>query len=121
MLDQYLYFDIKIINELYGDDCYQLINEFLGCMVTQIPYDNREMMDAYAAKDWDKIEQLAHRIKGEAAACGTLRLKYACQYLERYRKASYSKSLEKLYYQLIKRLDETKDYIEKWLKMGREV
>jgi hypothetical protein len=60
-------------------------------------------------------------MKGGAAYCGTVRMKYACQYLERYRKAGHAKSLEKLYYQLVQVVDETKNYIDKWLKMNKEV
>ncbi|MGC1181663.1 PAS domain-containing protein [Legionella sp.] len=121
MLDQYPYLDMKVLKEIYGDDYYSIIGESLESMPSQIIKDKKEIMDAFIAKDWDKVEKLAHRAKGGALSCGTLRMKYACQYLERCRKAGHSKSLEKLYYQLMQVLDETKAYIEKWLKMSREV
>ena len=35
-------------------------------------------------------------------------MQYACQYLERYKKAGYTKLLDPLYHQLIKVLEETK-------------
>lgn len=60
-------------------------------------------------------------MKAGATYAGTVRMKYACQYLERYRKAGYSKSSEKLYHQLIRVVDETKNYIDEWLKMNKEV
>ena len=121
ILDQYLYLDTKVLKEIYGEDYYNIVGESLKLIPTQIPKDKKEIMDAFITKDWDKVEKLAHRTKGGAAACGTLRMKYACQYLERYRKAGHSKSLEKLYYQLMQVMDETKDYVEKWLKMIKEV
>ena len=121
ILDQYLYLDPKVLKEIYGENYYDIIKESLVSMPDQILKDKEEIMDAFKANDWDKVEKLAHRTKGGASCCGTLRMKYACQYLERYRKAGHSKSLEKLYYQLMQVMDETKEYIEKWLKMIKEV
>ncbi len=120
MLDQYLYLDTKVLQEIYGDHYCTLMKDVLESMPDQIVKDKKEIMEAFATKDWDKVEQLAHRAKGGAATCGTLRMKFACQYLERYRKAGHSKSLEKLYYQLMQIMDETKEYIEKWIKMCKE-
>ena len=121
MLDQYPYFSMKVVTEIYGENCHQLVEESLNSMSELIPKDKEEIKEAFLAKNWDRVEELAHRMKGGAAYAGTVRMKYACQYLERYRKAGHSKSLEKLYYQLIQVVDETKNYIDKWLKMNREV
>ena len=115
MLDQYLCFDMKVMEEIYGDNREMLIKEFLESMSNEILKDKKEIAKAFKAKDWDKVEKLVHKAKEEAACCGTLRMKYACQYLESYRKAGHSKSLEKLYYQLIDVLDETKAYLDDWL------
>nr|WP_155831600.1 hypothetical protein [Legionella oakridgensis] len=41
-------------------------------------------------------------------------MKYACQYLERYQKAGHSTLLEPLYQQLIKVLQDTKQYLQQW-------
>ncbi|KTD29681.1 ATP-binding protein [Legionella maceachernii] len=121
MLDQYPYFSMKVVTEIYGENCHKLVEESLNSMSDLIPKDKEEIKEAFLAKNWDRVEELAHRMKGGAAYAGTVRMKYACQYLERYRKAGHSKSLEKLYYQLIQVVDETKNYIDKWLKMNREV
>ncbi|MBA2651379.1 MAG: hypothetical protein H0U73_03810 [Tatlockia sp.] len=43
-------------------------------------------------------------------------MKVACQYLERYRKAGHSASLEKLYLQLMTVFEDTIQSIESWLK-----
>jgi HPt (histidine-containing phosphotransfer) domain-containing protein len=121
MLDQYPYFSMKVVSEIYGQNCYKLIKDSLNLMSKQIPKDQEEIQEAFLAKNWDRVEALAHRIKGGAAYCGTVRLRYACQYLERYRKAGHTESLEKLYYQLIQVADETKNYLDQWLKMSKEV
>jgi two-component system, OmpR family, aerobic respiration control sensor histidine kinase ArcB len=97
-----------------GDET--VLCEILEMLVAALPKSKEEIEQAYAAGDWDKVEKLAHKEKGGVAYCGVLRMKYACQYLERYRKAGYSKLLEPLYQQLIEVLEETHLYLENWLK-----
>ncbi|BCA95590.1 histidine kinase [Legionella antarctica] len=94
-----------------------LLNNVLKCMTEQeIPNDSAELENAYRSNDWETIEKLAHRMKGGLLYCGTTKLVYACQYLERYRKAGHIKLLEPLYHQLCMVIEETKDEISKWLK-----
>ncbi|ARG98276.1 hypothetical protein B6N58_11740 [Legionella micdadei] len=88
------------------------LDEMLKMMIVEIPKSKEEIQTAYALSDWDKVEKLAHKAKGGASYVGTIRMQYACQYLERYRKAGYAKSLELLYQQLIKVLDETYLFIK---------
>jgi two-component system aerobic respiration control sensor histidine kinase ArcB len=116
ILDQYSYFSIKAVTEIYGENSNKLIEGSLNLMIKQIPKDKQEITEAFLAKNWARVENLAHRMKGGAAYCGTIRMRYACQYLERYIKAGHKTYLEKLYYQLIHVLDKTKDHLEKWLK-----
>ena len=78
--------------------------------------DGKAIEDAYTAKNWEMIEKLAHKLKGGAVYCGTIKLKYACQYLERYQKAGHTALLENLYHQLIHVLKDTEQAIEQWLK-----
>lgn len=118
MLDQYPYFSMEVVTNIYGENCHKLVAESLKSMSDLIPKDKEEIKEAFLARNWDRVEELAHRMKGGATYTGTVRLKYACQYLERYRKVGHSKSLEKLYYQLIQVVDETKNYIDKWLNMN---
>lgn len=80
-----------------------------------IPEDRKAIQEAYAQQDWNKIEALAHKIKSGALYCGTIQLKYACQYLERYRKAGHTKLLEKLYQQFSVTVEQTQQAINEWL------
>lgn len=91
----------------------QILNEMAN---QEIPKEKRTFAAAYAEKDWHTIEKLAHKIKGGAVYVGTEKLKYACQYLERYHKAGHSTCLKKLYNQMIKVLNETQDHINMWLQ-----
>ncbi|MGQ3890442.1 Hpt domain-containing protein [Legionella sp. CNM-4043-24] len=93
-----------------------LFKSMLNVMVTMaLPDDLSQIKKAYADKDWDLVENLAHKIKSGAMYCGTIKMQYACQYLERYRKAGYSQSLDRLYHQLLDVLEETQISLTRWL------
>lgn len=72
------------------------------------------MKKAYAKKDWEEVERLAHKIKG-GVCYGTRRLFYACQYLERYYKAGHRTLLDKLYHQVLNVNAETTGTLKEWL------
>jgi HPt (histidine-containing phosphotransfer) domain-containing protein len=115
LLQEFPLFDIQITQMLFGEMYESIVPDLLQEMVTLIPTDKVEITAAFMENDWQSVEELAHRTKGGAATCGAVRMRYACQYLERYRKAGHTKSLEQLYYQLIRVLDETKEFLEDWL------
>lgn len=81
-----------------------------------LPHGELGIRQAYIQGDWLKIESLAHKLKSGAVYCCTTKLQYACQYLERYSKAGHSRLLEKLYYQLIQVIGETRQAINRWLE-----
>ncbi len=64
-----------------------LLTDILKGFIALIPKQKEELQQAFAAGDWDRVEQLTHKAKGGAEYSGTIRMKVACQYLERYRKA----------------------------------
>lgn len=89
-----------------------LLHELLQEMKTHFLVEETERIThAYAEKDWQKIAELAHKMKSSALYCGTVRLKMACQYLERYYKAGHSKLLEPLYKQLCEVIQDTQAVI----------
>ncbi|MBA2652845.1 MAG: response regulator [Tatlockia sp.] len=112
-LGQYPLLDIVNGVETVGSK--ESLLEMLKLMLIQTPQDKVEIEHAYASGDWEKVEKLAHRAKSGASYSGTIRMKYACQYLERYHKAGYSQSLERLYQQLFAVIDETIQAINQWL------
>lgn len=94
----------------------KVFKELLKVMVDEaIPDDKKAIEKAYAVKDWALIEELAHKMKSGALYCGTTKMLYACQYLERYRKAGHAQLLEKLYKQLLEVLSDTTYEIKRWL------
>lgn len=81
-----------------------------------LPSDVQLMKQAHDALDWNKTQQLAHKIKGGAVYVGTIKIKMACQYLERYWKSGQRDLLEPLYQQTIAVIDESIQEITRWLK-----
>ena len=92
------------------------LRDLLKDMLDLLPTDEIELDQAYLTKNWGLVEKLAHKIKGGAVYCGTVKMKYACQYMERYHRAGHRELLEKLYQQLIKTIIDTKYSIAEWLK-----
>ncbi|KTD35728.1 sensory box histidine kinase/response regulator [Legionella nautarum] len=114
LLNNYPLLDINTGINNSGDQ--SILRELLNMMVKQeLPLELQKIQLAYDKLDWDQIEKLAHKLKSGALYCGTVRLKFACQYLERYRKAGYSELLDKLYLQLISVANETEKSINHWI------
>jgi two-component system aerobic respiration control sensor histidine kinase ArcB len=55
------------------------------------------------------------QLKGAAVYCGTIKMKYACHYLERYLLAGHSKLCEELYSQLREVLENTLKFLKNYL------
>ncbi|KTD38336.1 sensory histidine-kinase / response regulator [Legionella nautarum] len=85
-----------------------------------IPQDFPRMKDAFAAKNYEQVEKLAHKMKSGAVYVGTTRMKYACQYLERYWKSGQQALFEKLYEQTVSVIEETTTFVKDWLKLDHE-
>jgi two-component system aerobic respiration control sensor histidine kinase ArcB len=112
-LEEYPLLDITSAIESIGNE--GMLREILQMIHQDILVDGQAIEKAYVDNNWDTIEKLAHKMKGGALYSGTIRMKYACQYLERYRKAGHTAMLDNLYHQLLSVLQETKQCIEHWL------
>ncbi|QMT59178.1 ATP-binding protein [Legionella sp. PC997] len=94
-----------------------LFKNMLYLMVTnEIPSDLEQMKLAFSKQDFTSIEKLAHKIKGGSVYLGLRRMKYACQYVERYWKTGQRELFEELYFQAVSTIGETSTYIEDWLR-----
>ncbi len=113
-LETFPLLDCKNAIESMGSD---MVRKILYLMKDQeIPNNIINLQKYYTQKNWSEIEKLAHTMKSVAVYCGTIRMKYACQYLERYQKTGRRVFLKKLYQQLMEVTEETKRYIERWLE-----
>lgn len=94
----------------------KMLRDMLILMSLELPNELAAMKTAYEDRDYALIEKITHKIKSGAVYVGTNRMKYACQYVERYWKSGQSVLIDQLYYQAARTIEETLIYIEGWLK-----
>jgi signal transduction histidine kinase/DNA-binding response OmpR family regulator len=115
-LEQFSLLDAEQALTNCGNDKKILI-EMLTLMSTkELPTDLEQMKNAYAAKDFPLVEKTAHKIKGGAMYVGTIRMKYACQYLEHYWKSGERALFNPLYHQTLRVIEESTMFINQWLQ-----
>jgi len=113
-MDAFPFLDIQLAISSIGNEA--IVREILQLMMSEdMQKDITNLEKAHKAGDWATVEKLAHKMKGGAVYIGTVKMKYACQYLERYQKAGHTQLLEPLYQQLISIVLETKNHIKQWL------
>ncbi|WP_058509199.1 Hpt domain-containing protein [Legionella steelei] len=91
---------------------HEMLKELLTLMTQELPTDLECMNNAFKALDYPLVEKTAHKIKGRAVYVGTIRMKYACQYVERYWKTGQRELFDALYHQAVSTIEETITYIE---------
>jgi two-component system aerobic respiration control sensor histidine kinase ArcB len=110
-LERYPLFDEEEgIKNNMGDP--NLLKELLDMVIQTMPDELALLNKAHDSLDWEQIGKMAHKLKGAALYCGTIRMRYACQYMERYLLAGHTKLCEKLYFQLNQVLENTLQYIK---------
>lgn len=85
-----------------------------------IPTELKNMEEAFKNREYRLVEKIAHKLKGGVVYVGATRIKYACQYFERYLKTGNEDLFEALYYQVIKIIEETINFVMQWLKKNSE-
>lgn len=78
--------DIEYAKALVGGN-EAVVQEMLTMLVDSLPEEIKALKAAYQEKDWQQLKSIAHKLKGGASYCGTLRLKSACTELENYIKS----------------------------------
>lgn len=119
LLNQFAILDSKKALSFVANDTNALKNILKAMANEEIPNEAKQLKMAYLSKDWDTIENLAHKIKGGAIYLGTEQLKFACQYFERYKKAGHTPLLEKLYQQMVRVMDKTRQAICEYLRQKK--
>ena len=93
-----------------------LLREMVQATVAEIPHETAVFHQAYTQKNWQRIEDLAHKMKGVTGYIGLAKLQYACQYLEHYcQEGGPLFVLEHCYRQVIQTSDETQKAVQLWL------
>ena len=92
------------------------VKKLLQLLTQELPEDLIQMKSAFAQQNYPLIENIAHKIKGGAMYLGAHRMKYACQYVERYWKSGGRTLFPDLYQQAISVIEETLIYVKGWLR-----
>ncbi|WED43699.1 response regulator [Legionella cardiaca] len=117
-LTEYPILDIEEGIRTTGDK--NMLAEMLTIMVDEsLPGDLELLIQTHDANNWDKTQQIAHKIKSGAVYVGTVKVKMACQYFEQYWKSGQRELLEKLYQQVIATIHESLEEIRKWLTTNK--
>lgn len=112
-IEQYPILDINLAIQNLGNESLVAVI-FKDLMEHGILDDLALIRAAFDLDDWQTIEMLTHKMKG-GACYGTVRLYYALLYLERYIKAGYTLSRERLYQQMLSVINDTMRSLETWL------
>lgn len=76
----------------------ELVHDMLNLLVNSLPEEQIKLQEHYTKEEWPAIQGIAHKLKGGASYCGTIRLKEACSQLEEAIKKG-SKEIRALLYQ----------------------
>lgn len=118
LLDQFALLDEAQGLKTCGDKA--TLFELLTMMVNQIPDDLQRLKEAFAIQDYTLVENLAHKMKGSAVYVGATRMKYACQYVERYWKTGELEWFDKLCHQAVEVIEDTLSAVTEWLNKRNE-
>jgi PAS domain S-box-containing protein len=114
-LDQFPLFDEAMVLQHIQDK--QLLITLLNTYLSdEMQHDMTLLQQEHEQQNWAEVEKIAHKIKGGVAYLGTEKMRYACQYLERYYKAGHSKLLEPLYLQILQVNEHTNNVLKIWLQ-----
>jgi PAS domain S-box-containing protein len=95
---------------------HEMLIELLTLMSSDLLSDLEQLNHAFTQQDYPQVEKIAHKIKGGAVYVGTIRMKYACQYVERYWKSEQRELFDALYHQAVITIQETYRFIKEWLQ-----
>ena len=107
--------DLKLAFARVNNDRALLSSHLLAMVEQEIPEAKQAIQNAHTNGDWIKIEQLADQIKVDPEYFCTVKLHYACLYLERCIKSGHEPLYEKLYQQLLEAIDETEAGVRMWI------
>ena len=117
-LEQFPVFDEELALKQCPDR--QLLITLLErCISDFMQQDITQLKEAYEQQNWEQVEKETHKIKGGMSYLGTQKMRFACQYFERYYKAGYRKLLDPLYHQIIRVNDETCCVLRFWLENNK--
>src|SRR3990167_5425524 len=77
--------DAEAFHKIYTfDDWEEALSEAMDIFLETLPEESALIQKAHDNQDWQKVQALAHKMKGGCLTTGMQRLAIACQFLERY-------------------------------------
>lgn len=117
-LDEFPIFDEQLALEQVPNRAL-LITLLQSYQTEVVQQDVIQLQKAHQEKDWEQVEKIAHKIKGGVAYIGVQKMRFACQYLERYYKAGHRTHIEPLYQQIIEVHNQTNIELQHWLNQNK--
>lgn len=106
-IDSHMIFDIKNATKILGDNKELLMRMLQDTINKVIPEELSHLVIAHDQGNWQRVADIAHKLKGGFLSISLNRSAIACKYLERYYKTGATELLEKLYQQVLKALEIT--------------
>ena len=85
-----------------------LAETMIRMMLESFPAELIQLNSAYQAKNWGKIKDIVHKLRGGVCYCGLPRLHRACILLEDYLMTDNRELSDALYHQLIREIESIK-------------
>lgn len=83
--------------------------EILNMLIDSLPKESERLTEAYHEKNWEALGAIAHKLKGGASYCGTLKLKATCTELENYLKSGLTARITELYQKMLAEIEALKN------------
>lgn len=90
----------------------KLVHEMLKMMMEGFPTELKGLDAAHGKKDWEGIRAIAHKLKGVASYCGTMRLKDVSTALDRAVKDGKIELFDELYEKLITEIQVVEEMVK---------
>lgn len=106
--------NIELVKKNYDE---KLLATIFGSVLKNLPEEQKNLIDAYNAKDWNLLRQRAHKIRGTAAYCRAERAQATCGKLDEYLVSHQDVNvINKLYNASLKEVESFYKYIENFVK-----
>lgn len=89
-----------------------LIKEILATLVESLSWETKRLQEAYQQENWEVLSAVAHRLKGAASYCGTLRLESACSKLEECIQTGLTSLVDNLYERLLCEIETLQNFVK---------
>jgi two-component system aerobic respiration control sensor histidine kinase ArcB len=103
--------DVEVVSQLL-DSKTELIGKMLEMFSSSLSAEVKHLDDAYDKKDWQAIQVIAHKLRGDASYCGAIRLKHACSRMDDAVRLQAHEFFIDLYHQMLREIKSFQDSVK---------